>query len=76
MGLSEKVAVVIGEIREMLKADGGDVELLGVSDEGEVELRLTGFCADCPSASLMTMGRGVEKLLTERVPGITRVVVR
>ncbi len=59
-------------IRPYLQADGGDVELVKVSTEGIVEVKLTGACVDCPM-SQMTLRAGVERALIKEVPGIKRV---
>jgi Fe-S cluster biogenesis protein NfuA len=60
------------EIRPTLQADGGDVELVSVGDDGVVQLRLTGACAGCPF-SAMTLAIGVEKRLKAVVPEVVRV---
>jgi Fe-S cluster biogenesis protein NfuA len=60
------------EIRPGLQMDGGDAELAGVTDEGVVQLRLTGACSGCPF-SAMTLAVGVERVLKERVPEVVRV---
>jgi Fe-S cluster biogenesis protein NfuA len=60
------------EVRPMLQADGGDLELVSVGDDGSVQVRLTGHCAGCPF-SAMTMTVGVEKTLKAKVPEVTRV---
>ncbi|UCD84122.1 MAG: NifU family protein [Deltaproteobacteria bacterium] len=70
--MKEKVEKVLDEIRTMLRADGGDVELVDVTD-GVVKVRLQGACAACPSAQ-MTLRMGVEKTLKEKIPGIKEVV--
>jgi len=68
--MQEKVSKVIEEIRPMLQADGGDVELVAVEDSGVVKLRLQGACAGCPGAQ-MTLKNGIERMLREKVdPGI------
>lgn len=68
--MQEKVSKVIDEIRPMLQADGGDVELVAVEDSGVVKLRLQGACAGCPGAQ-MTLKNGIERMLREKVdPGI------
>jgi Fe-S cluster biogenesis protein NfuA len=68
--MQDKVAKVIEEIRPMLQADGGDVELVEVEDSGVVKLRLQGACAGCPGAQ-MTLKNGIERMLREKVdPGI------
>lgn len=69
----EKVKAVIEEIRPYLKADGGDVELVEVTEDGVVKLRLMGACGHCPM-SIMTLKMGIEKRLKERVPEVKEVV--
>lgn len=59
-------------IRPALQADGGDMVLLGV-DEGEVSLQLVGACGGCPLAT-MTLTGGIERILRDKVPGVTGVV--
>ena len=70
--LNEKVLKALETIRPYLKADGGDVELVKVTPEGIVEVKLTGACSDCPM-SQMTLRAGVERALIREVPGIRRV---
>lgn len=70
--LREKVQKALETIRPYLKADGGDVELVKVTQEGIVEVKLTGACIDCPM-SQMTLRAGVERALIREVPGIRRV---
>lgn len=70
--LFAKVEKALETIRPYLKADGGDVELVKVSQEGIVEVKLTGACIDCPM-SQMTLRAGVERALIKEVPGIRRV---
>ena len=60
------------EIRPNLQADGGDVELVGVGEDGVVKLRLTGACSGCPF-SAMTLAIGVEKRLKAAVPEVAKV---
>ncbi len=67
-----KVDAALQTIRPYLQADGGDVELVNVSKEGIVEVRLTGACVGCPM-SQMTLRAGVERALMKEVPGIKRV---
>ncbi len=71
--MEEKVRVALADIRPQLQADGGDVELVSVSDEGKVTVRLTGACGSCPMAT-MTLKMGVEAMLKKTVPGVTEVV--
>ena len=59
-------------IRPMLQADGGDVELVEVTEDGIVRVRLQGACKGCPM-SQMTVKNGIERLLKEKVTGVTEV---
>jgi Fe-S cluster biogenesis protein NfuA len=70
--MKEKVQAAIDKIRPMLKADGGDVELVGVSADGVVQVRLQGACSGCPM-SQMTLKNGIEKIIKQEVPGVTAV---
>lgn len=67
------VAAVLDLIRPSLQADGGDVRLVDVSEGGVVSVELQGACKGCPM-SQMTLANGVERILKERVPGVTKVV--
>lgn len=58
-------------IRPALQADGGDLVLLGV-DDGTVNLQMVGACGGCPM-SMMTLKAGIERILQDRVPGVTAV---
>ena len=69
----EKVQEVLNMLRPYLQADGGDVELLDVTPEGVVQVRLQGACGTCPS-STYTLKMGIEEQLKQYVPGITEVV--
>ena len=60
-------------MRPSLQADGGDIELVSVSDDGIVRVRLTGACGSCPM-SVMTLKQGVETYLKKMVPEVTSVV--
>ncbi|MGB5157129.1 NifU family protein [Desulfobacterium sp. N47] len=70
--MKEQVEAAIKKIRPMLQKDGGDVEIVDVS-EGIVKVRLQGACAGCPM-SQMTLKNGIEKLLMQDVPGVKSVV--
>lgn len=70
--LHEKVEKALESIRPYLKADGGNVELVRVTEEGIVEVKLLGACVGCPM-SQMTLRAGVERALIREVPGIRRV---
>jgi Fe-S cluster biogenesis protein NfuA len=70
--MKEKVQAVIDEIRPRLQADGGDIELVEVTEDGVVRVRLQGACSGCPAAA-MTLKAGVERLLRQRVPEVKTV---
>lgn len=73
MAVDEKLLLeVLEQIRPNLQADGGDMAYVGVDDEGVVSLELQGACAGCPMSQL-TLSMGVERILKEHVPGVTRV---
>lgn len=72
--LLPKVQQVINEVRPTLQADGGDIELLGITSELKARVRLVGACRGCPSASI-TLSFGVEKYLREKVPEIQGLVL-
>lgn len=71
--VKDRVAAVVARIRPMIQADGGDLELVDVKEDGVVQVRLHGACRGCPSAQ-MTLKMGVERNLMERVPEVTEVV--
>lgn len=71
--MKEKVEKALESIRPSLKADGGDIKLIGVED-GVVRVKLTGACSGCPM-SAMTMKFGVEKALKEIVPEVKEVIM-
>jgi Fe-S cluster biogenesis protein NfuA len=70
--LKEKVESALNKVRPSLQADGGDVQLIDVDDQGVVKVRLTGACGGCPM-SQMTLKMGIEKILKQNVPEVTRV---
>lgn len=67
------VEEVLNLIRPSLQADGGDVALVDVEADGTVVVELQGACKGCPM-SQMTLANGVERILKDRVPGVTSVV--
>ncbi len=69
----EKVEEVLREIRPLLQADGGDVELINVTEDGTVRVHLRGVCSTCPG-SMMTLRQGVERLVKEQVPEVREVI--
>lgn len=70
--MKEKVEAVLDEIRVGLRQDGGDCELVEVTDDGVVKVRLTGACAGCPM-SQMTLKMGIEATLKEKIPEVQAV---
>ena len=71
--MKEEVQKAIDLVRPSLQADGGDVELVDVSDDGVVKVRLTGACHGCPM-SQMTLKMGIEKIIKSKVPDVKEVV--
>ena len=67
-------SIIAEEIRPQLQAHGGDIELLEVSDDGTVRVRLMGACAACP-ASHSTVENLIVAVLREKVPEITQIAV-
>ena len=70
--LTKKVEVALEQLRPFLKADGGNMELVDITEEGVVQVRLLGACKDC-SMSAMTMKAGLEETVKKVAPEITRV---
>jgi len=70
--LKAEIEKVIQDMRPALRADGGDIELIDVNQEGVVKVRLKGSCLGCPMAQ-MTLKMGVEQYLKKRIPGVKRV---
>ena len=70
--MKEKVQAAIDKIRPMLKADGGDVELVDVTADGTVQVRLQGACSGCPM-SQMTLKNGIERIIKQEVPEVKAV---
>ena len=68
----EKVKEVLDQIRPSLQADGGDVELVEVTPDNIVKVRLQGACKGCPM-SQMTLKMGIERELKRQLPEITTV---
>jgi len=68
----DRVARVIKLIRPAVQADGGDVELVDVTSDGVVQIRLHGACVGCPS-SMITLQVGIERNLKTHIPEVTRV---
>lgn len=71
--MREQIEAVLDEVRPTLLADGGNVELVDVSDDGVVSVKLVGACSSCPM-STVTLKMGIERTLLEKVPGVKEVV--
>lgn len=71
--MKEQVQTALEKIRPSLQADGGDVVLIAVEDDGTVKVKLTGACGGCPMSTL-TLKQGIERLLKKEVPGVKEVV--
>lgn len=70
--MKEEILKALESIRPFLQADDGDVELVEVSDDGIVKVKLKGACEICPM-SVMTLRAGIERSLMRQVPGIKRI---
>lgn len=71
--MKARVEEILNQVRPALQADGGDVELVDVNDEGVVSVKLTGACGSCPM-STMTLKMGIERTLMENIPEVKEVV--
>jgi Fe-S cluster biogenesis protein NfuA len=70
--LHERVDKVLQSVRPYLQADGGDVSLVQVTNDGIVEVHLVGSCGSCPMA-MMTLRAGIERALMREIPEVKRV---
>ena len=70
--MKNQIIKALDNIRPFLQADNGDIELIEVTDDGIVKVKLTGACGVCPM-SIMTLRAGIERALLLEVPGIRRV---
>lgn len=71
--MKEQVEQAMAKIRPALQRDGGDVEVIEVTEDGIVKVKLTGACHGCPMAAL-TLKQGIERALKKEVPAIKEVV--
>lgn len=71
--LKERVEKVIRKIRPFLRGDGGDIQLVSVSDDGIVKVRLTGACRGCPMAA-MTLKNTIEANIKKEIPEVKKVL--
>lgn len=70
--MKEQVEKAIQELRPHLQADGGDVELVEVTKEGIVKIRLLGACVGCPMRQV-TLNQGISRFIKKKVPGVKEV---
>ncbi|MFP4212777.1 MAG: NifU family protein [Desulfohalobiaceae bacterium] len=70
--MRDKVEEVLAKIRPQLQADGGDVELVDVTEQNIVQVKLQGACAGCPM-SQMTLKNGIERLMKQEIPEVKAV---
>lgn len=70
--MKEKVQALINDVRPKLQADGGDIELIDVTEDGVVKVKLLGACGGCPMAQ-MTLKMGVERYLKSKLPEVQKV---
>ena len=70
--MKEKVQKALDKIRPNLQADGGDVQLVDVGEDGVVKVKLTGACHGCPMAQ-MTLKNGIERFLKQEIPEVKSV---
>lgn len=71
--MEKQVEQVLQKIRPALQRDGGDVELVEVTEDGIVKVRLTGACHGCPMAT-QTLKQSIERILMQEIPAIKKVV--
>ncbi len=71
--MREKVEAVLAEIGPMLQADGGGIDLVEITPEGTLKIKVLGFCPTCPN-SMMPLREGIERLIKEQVPEVKEVI--
>jgi Fe-S cluster biogenesis protein NfuA len=70
--VTAKVNEALDQLRPFLEADGGDMELVEITEEGVVRVQLLGACRDC-SMSVMTLKAGLEEAVKKVAPEVVRV---
>jgi Fe-S cluster biogenesis protein NfuA len=73
LSIKERVAMALERVRPYLQSDGGDIDLIEVTDDMTVKVKLTGACHGCPY-SMQTLQAGVEQAIMKEVPEIRRVI--
>ncbi len=71
--MKEKVVAALEQVKPALQRDGGDLELVEITDDGVVKVKLLGACGHCPM-STMTLKMGIEKHLKEQIPEVKEVI--
>lgn len=71
--MEKRVQSVLDKMRPSLQADGGDVELVGITSDGVVKVRLRGACSGC-MMSQMTLKMGIERAIKQEVPEVKEVI--
>ncbi len=69
----ERVAAALERIRPAVQMDGGDVQLVDVSEDGVVTVQMMGACGGCPM-SMLTLKAGIERIVKSQVPEVTDIV--
>lgn len=72
-GVRGRVQAALDRIRPAVQMDGGDVQLVDVSDEGVVTVQMMGACGGCPM-SMLTLKAGIERIVKQQVPEVTEIV--
>jgi Fe-S cluster biogenesis protein NfuA len=70
--MKDEILKALESVRPFLQADNGDIQLVDVTDDGIVKVRLLGECEKCP-LSIMTLRAGIERTLVKQVPGVKRI---
>ncbi|MFO7310638.1 MAG: NifU family protein [Bacillota bacterium] len=73
MGLRERVESALERIRPAVQMDGGDVQLVDVTEDGVVTVQLMGACGGCPM-SMLTLKAGIERIVKAQVPEVTEII--
>ena len=73
MGIRERVESALERIRPAVQMDGGDVQLVDVTEDGVVTVQLMGACGGCPM-SMLTLKAGIERIVKAQVPEVTEVI--
>jgi Fe-S cluster biogenesis protein NfuA len=70
--MKERVLKALNSVRPGLQADGGDVELVRIDENGKVYIKLTGACGGCPMSEI-TLKQGIERIIKMQVPEVSSV---